>query len=413
METMRPRGIRLLVLGMATLGVPAAAAATTDGAGGAFASQPATILGVACESGCTAIDAAEAGSVLRLHGRDMADVREVVFLGTAGAADDVTAPALRPRDTSVDVRVPEGAHSGRLLARNGDGAPSAPSGATVAVGEPQPEPDGAGLVTARVVEATRTSDAVDAQVEAHTVYYAGEVSPTLRLAARTGATASLAVALVRVSDGAVVRRWAVDPVAPGVVQSITWDGRAGTRVPARRGRYQFQVWTGSSPSATATGVIASAASADQPPAPEAADTFEFRPYAFPVDGRHTFGEGAAAFGAGRGGHPHQGQDVFADCGTPVVAARGGVVRHKDFQAAAGNYVVIDGDGTGHDTAYMHLRDPAPVDEGDRVATGQVIGAVGDTGHADGCHLHFELWTAPGWYSGGEPVDPLPALKRWE
>jgi murein DD-endopeptidase MepM/ murein hydrolase activator NlpD len=43
----------------------------------------------------------------------------------------------------------------------------------------------------------------------------------------------------------------------------------------------------------------------------------------------------------------------------------------------------------------------------------VIGYVGDTGDASECHLHFELWDAPGWYEGGRPVDPLALLKRWD
>ncbi len=122
---------------------------------------------------------------------------------------------------------------------------------------------------------------------------------------------------------------------------------------------------------------------------------------------------AGRFGAGRSGHTHQGQDVMADCGTPLAAARGGIVQYSGYQSAAGNYVVIDGRGTGYDTAYMHLREPSPLQTGDPVRTGQPIGVVGDTGDATACHLHFELWTAPGWYEGGSPVDPLPYLKMWD
>jgi murein DD-endopeptidase MepM/ murein hydrolase activator NlpD len=62
---------------------------------------------------------------------------------------------------------------------------------------------------------------------------------------------------------------------------------------------------------------------------------------------------------------------------------------------------------------MHLAAPSPVERGERVRTGQRIGAVGDTGNASGCHLHFELWSAPGWYEGGSPFDPLPSLKAWD
>jgi murein DD-endopeptidase MepM/ murein hydrolase activator NlpD len=103
---------------------------------------------------------------------------------------------------------------------------------------------------------------------------------------------------------------------------------------------------------------------------------------------------------------------MATCGTPLVAARGGTVKYKAFQDLAGNYVVIAGD-TGYDYVYMHMRDPALLEKGMPVATGQPIGFVGDTGDADGCHLHFELWVAPGWYSGGAPIDPLTALQAWE
>ena len=105
--------------------------------------------------------------------------------------------------------------------------------------------------------------------------------------------------------------------------------------------------------------------------------------------------------------------MFATCGTKLALARGGKVQFAGYHAAAGNYLVVDAAGTGIDYVYMHLRAPALVRTGDRVFTGQKIGEVGDTGRATGCHLHFEMWTAPGWYEGGRPFDPLPSLKGWD
>ena len=129
---------------------------------------------------------------------------------------------------------------------------------------------------------------------------------------------------------------------------------------------------------------------------------------FPVRGPHTYGDG---LGAGRG---HQGQDLLADCGTKVVAAREGRVRVKDFQGdGAGNFVVIRRAGRSSDDVYMHMRDPASVAEGERVEAGDPIGKVGSTGRSTACHLHFEIWSSPGWYLGGEPMDPTPPLKRWD
>jgi murein DD-endopeptidase MepM/ murein hydrolase activator NlpD len=66
-----------------------------------------------------------------------------------------------------------------------------------------------------------------------------------------------------------------------------------------------------------------------------------------------------------------------------------------------------------DYVYMHLASAPLVDKGDRVRTGQLIGYVGDTGAASGCHLHFEMWKAPGWYSGGSPFNPLASLLAWD
>jgi hypothetical protein len=66
---------------------------------------------------------------------------------------------------------------------------------------------------------------------------------------------------------------------------------------------------------------------------------------FPVQGAYSFGGDEARFGAGRDGHTHQGQDVSAGEGTPVVAPLAGTVTWVAFQArGAGHYVVVGGGG---------------------------------------------------------------------
>ena len=129
---------------------------------------------------------------------------------------------------------------------------------------------------------------------------------------------------------------------------------------------------------------------------------------FPVRAKHSYGDG---LGAGR---DHQGQDLLAKCGKPVVAAQPGRVALNKYQAGgAGNYVVIDGAGKRKDAVYMHLQRRSALRKGQRVAAGDPVGLVGDTGRTTACHLHFELWSDPGWYEGGSPVDPAPSLRRWD
>jgi murein DD-endopeptidase MepM/ murein hydrolase activator NlpD len=136
-------------------------------------------------------------------------------------------------------------------------------------------------------------------------------------------------------------------------------------------------------------------------------------YRFPIRGPHNYGDVNARFGAGRSGHSHQGQDVFAACGTPMVAPHGGVVKYRGYQGSAGNYLVIDGTGVKEDYVLMHLLAPAKVASGQQVTAGQFVGKVGETGNASGCHLHFEIWKGKGWYSGGRPIDPYPTLQYWD
>ena len=129
---------------------------------------------------------------------------------------------------------------------------------------------------------------------------------------------------------------------------------------------------------------------------------------FPVRGRHDMGTAVNGFGGGRG---HDGQDIFAGCGTRVVAARTGRIVEAATAGNEGNYVVMEA-SDGRQQAYLHLLRPSSLRRGDRVGAGERIGKVGQTGNAEGCHLHFELWTAPGRFTGGRAVNPRPALDRW-
>ena len=138
------------------------------------------------------------------------------------------------------------------------------------------------------------------------------------------------------------------------------------------------------------------------------------PGVFPVQGTHSYGGPGSRFGAPRSGHTHQGQDVTAACGTPLVSVMNGTVQYAGYQAsAAGNYIVIDNNGTLDDFVYMHLAYPATVRAVNApIAAGQQIGVVGNTGDSTGCHLHFEFWQGD-WYGGGQPIDPLPSLLAWD
>ncbi len=137
-------------------------------------------------------------------------------------------------------------------------------------------------------------------------------------------------------------------------------------------------------------------------------------HVFPVRGPFSFGGPDSRFGAGRKGHVHQGQDLTAPLGTPLVAPWAGTVEAVKYQAGgAGHYVVLDGDGEDRDYVFMHLRAGSTlVVKGQIIAKGQQLAEVGSTGSSSGPHLHFEIWTGGGWYTGGKPVDPLPFLQAW-
>jgi hypothetical protein len=244
---------------------------------------------------------------------------------------------------------------------------------------------------------------VSAQTSPRKSFYFGFRYPKLTYAiASTQPQNDLAINVVD-ATGAVVRSFYRNDVEPNIAGTIRWDGTTSEGRPARNGAYSFRI-------EAQTGAVAARAVASTE---SLGLEFSFYGYAFPELGPHDYGTAADRFGAPRDGHTHEGQDVMAACGTPLVAARGGQVQYAGYEGSAGNYIVIDGKGTGYDFMYAHLAEPSLLHTGESVRTGQPIGVVGETGDAVGCHLHFEIWTPPGWYEGGSPIDPLPFLERWD
>lgn len=117
---------------------------------------------------------------------------------------------------------------------------------------------------------------------------------------------------------------------------------------------------------------------------------------------------------GEGGQGHKGIDLTLWRGYSALSAIGAAwdgtvtdvrdgVEGFDTVRSAGNRVTID-HGDGVVTKYYHLANGSiPVQVGDSVTAGQVIGQMGSTGYSTGAHLHFQLEIY------GEPVDPQPFL----
>lgn len=102
---------------------------------------------------------------------------------------------------------------------------------------------------------------------------------------------------------------------------------------------------------------------------------------------------------------HEGQDIFAPRGTPVLSATEGYVTNVGENSLGGNTVSIIGAG-GRVYYYAHLDQYAPnLSEGDHVTTETLLGYVGTTGNAQGTppHLHFGVYTSAG------AINPLPLL----
>jgi murein DD-endopeptidase MepM/ murein hydrolase activator NlpD len=390
-----PAGGAAAALGVCMLALSPTALAQSGGGGGLVYVAKPEISKVACVRRCASHKRAQGGSTLRVTGSALDGVVKVVFRGSQGRSDDTSARARAGSSTRLSVKVPIGAVTGPIAASVSRTVQSLPTKPIAILPPPPPEPNTELSPVPGVPELETGTSRTKAFVDARRA-----VTFSFRMAG--AAPSDVAVELVRASDGAAVKTWSPVP-EPDSVTSVSWNGRLGS-AGAKPGRYSFRLTASEGNGAT----VRSAGLQES-----TRDAFDLYDNMFPIRGRHDYGGRGGRFGTGRAGHSHQGQDVFARCGTPLVAARGGRVQFKQYHAAAGYYLVIDAAGSSEDYVYMHMAEPSPFSPGDRVYTGQRIGAVGDTGNARGCHLHFELWRGPGWYDGGKPFDPLPSLRAWD
>jgi murein DD-endopeptidase MepM/ murein hydrolase activator NlpD len=136
---------------------------------------------------------------------------------------------------------------------------------------------------------------------------------------------------------------------------------------------------------------------------------------FPVrGGSYSYGGPEDRFGAPRGDHTHQGQDVLAAEGLDDVAPLAGTIVATGNQPGAAGWYVAEHTQAGFDLFFAHCEaESVLVKEGQSVSPGTVLCKLGSTGDATGPHLHFEMWVG-GWHAkGGYPIDPLPYLEAWE
>jgi murein DD-endopeptidase MepM/ murein hydrolase activator NlpD len=103
----------------------------------------------------------------------------------------------------------------------------------------------------------------------------------------------------------------------------------------------------------------------------------------------------------RGGRPHEGVDIDAPYGAPIVAAQTGTVTFAGVKNGYGNTTIID-HGHGISTLYAH-QSKILVRVGQHVSQGDLIGKVGATGHVTAPHLHYEV------HVNGAPRNPMPWL----
>lgn len=202
----------------------------------------------------------------------------------------------------------------------------------------------------------------------------------------------LAIRVKKVGSGKTIRRIVTRKLGRKRWHHLRWDGRTqGARL-APSGRYEVLLGKVGGPFLSLGRI-------------------RMHSHRFPVHGPHGTRGYVGEFGAPRnGGRTHEGFDVTAACGTPLVAVRAGRIVAKGYDPNLhGNYVVLKGEGERRTYKYSHLLRPAPARKGQKVRAGRRLGSVGQTGNAAStpCHLHIEI------RSRGRLLNPRPLLRSWE
>lgn len=221
-----------------------------------------------------------------------------------------------------------------------------------------------------------------------------DAAPTVKLRYRFRAPAErdLEIRVLRKQSGDTVAVFRRRAAPPATLLRRPWNGLNRRGRPAPDGRYEFRVGVRGGRSFFA-------------------GRFSLHGYTYPVDGPHGPRGALGSYGAPRtGGRRHEGYDILADCGTRLVAARGGRVTRAAYDRELhGWHVRIAARRSSRDLLYSHLASRPRFERGDRVHTGALLGHVGQTGNADGtpCHLHFEV------RENKRHTDPEPLLRRWD
>jgi murein DD-endopeptidase MepM/ murein hydrolase activator NlpD len=360
-----------------------ASAATVSGGGAVVAPSSPSIRDLICITSCVGLRQPTVGGLVQVSGANLGRVTKMTF---PGRKDRVIAAVTESTASTAAARVPAGAIDGKVRVKDNFGNASGLSAAELDI-RPKSELGSAGDL-----------EIAEAETSPRTAYFFGLHYPRLTYVIRSNRRLNDLRIDVVDGGGGIVKSFFRDNVPANATQEIRWNGKASSGKPAGNGSYSFRIRSQSGETARRASRQTNSLN------------FKLYGYIFPLRAKHYYGDG---IGAPRSGHTHEGQDVLSRCGPKLVAARGGRVQYAGYQGAAGNYIVIDGKDTGKDFAYMHLMRPSPLKEGQVVRTGQKIGNVGETGDATACHLHFEIWSAPGWYEGGHFLNPTPSLKKWD